>query len=162
MKIRYIWMLLILTLLFTWLGVRTDSVFATGGCKNTTCEGYYASTMGCPGYTAGSVKVLPDGLSTVETRASGATDCDAKWSRTYNKSGGNRYAAASLRYGCANYCYDQSIASPSPIASSSTVGVYSPMAAYVGTPTCSCGSVSTYGPISIPIGISNSYCTGAN
>lgn len=118
--------------------------------------------MGCPGYTAGNVKILTDGLSTVETRASGSADCDAKWSRTYNKSGGNRYAAASLRYGCANYCYSKNISSPQPIASSSSVGVYTPMHAYYVTPTISCGIVSSSGPIFTPIGISSSNCTGSN
>lgn len=80
----------------------------------------------------------------------------------YNKSGGNRFAAASLRYGCANYCYNQSISSPEKIASSSTVGVHTPMTAYSGTPTRSCGRVSMTGPIPTPIPVSDAECTGAN
>lgn len=162
MKTRLIRALLILTIFFTWLGVRSASVFAAGGCNGPTCEGKFASTMGCPAYTSGPVKVLSDSKSTVETRVSGPSDCDAKWARTYNKSGGNRCAAASLRYGCANYCYNQSISSPEKIASSSTVGVHTPMTAYSGTPTRSCGRVSTTGPIPTPIPVSDAECTGAN
>jgi len=64
------------------------------------------------------------------------------------------------RYGCANYCYDQSISSPGTIANNSTV--YTMMLAYVATPTRSCGIVSTSGPINIPISISSTNCTGAN
>lgn len=162
MKYPHIRVLLVLTLIFTWFGYRSSQVFAAGNCKNVTCEDKFANTMACPAYTSGSVKVLPDGLSTVETRASGTADCDAKWARTYNMSGGNRYAAASLRYGCTNYCYNKSISSPQPIASSSTVGVFTVMHAYVATPTRSCGRVSLTGPIAIPIGISSTSCTGAN
>jgi hypothetical protein len=162
MKYSNIRMLLILTLMFTWFGFRSVPASAAGSCKNTTCDGKFASTMRCPGYTSGSVKILSDGHSTVETRASGTSDCDAKWARTYNLSGGNRYAAGSLRYGCANYCYNKSILSPNPIASSNSVGVYIPMAAYVATQTRSCGSVSLVGPISIPIEIADTSCTGVN
>lgn len=162
MKYAHIRILLVLTLMFTWFGFHSSPASAAGTCKNLTCEGKFASTMGCPGYTSGNVKILLDGLSTVETRASGNADCDAKWARTYNKSGSNRYAAASLRYGCSNYCYSQSISSPAPIASSNTVGVYTPMHAYYATPTRSCGRVETTGPISIPISLFNSLCTGAN
>jgi hypothetical protein len=162
MKYSHMRILLVLTLIFTWFGFHSAPASAAGNCKNVTCEDKFASTMACPGYTSGSVKVLSDGLSTVETRASSAANCDAKWARTYNKSGGNRYAAASLRYGCADYCSNKSISSPQPIASSSTVGVFTAMHAYVATPTRSCGRVSLTGPISVPIGISSTSCTGAN
>lgn len=162
MKYPHIRMLLVLILMFSWFGYRSSQVFAAGKCKNVTCEDKFASTMACPAYTAGSVKILPDGLSTVETRASGTADCDAKWARTYNMSGGNRYAAASLRYGCTNYCYNKSISSSQPIASSGTVGVFTVMTAYVATSTRSCGRVSLTGPIGIPISISTASCTGAN
>lgn len=162
MKYQHIRILLALTLIFTGLSIKSAPASAAGSCKNTTCEDKFASAMGCPAYTAGNVKVLSDGKSTVETRASGTADCDAKWARTYNKSGGNRYAAASLRYGCSDYCYDKSISSPEPIASSSTVGVFTPMHAYAATPTRSCGRVSLSGPIAVPIGVSTTSCTGAN
>lgn len=162
MKYSHIRILLALTIVFAWLGFRSVPTSAAGSCKNVTCEGLFPDVMGCPVSTSGSVKILPDGKSTVETRKSGTADCDAKWARAYNKSGGNRYAAASLRYGCTNYCYDQSIATSSPIASSSTVGIFTPMHAYAATPTRSCGDVELLGPIRIPIGISSSLCTGAN
>lgn len=160
MKFRLINVLLVLTLAFTWLGFRANSAIAAGNCKNVTCEGLNPFTMNCPAVTAGTVKVLPDGISTVETRVSGTADCDAKWAKTRNLSGANRYAAATLRYGCANYCYSQNVSSPGTIASGSSV--YTPMHAYASTPTRSCGSVSTVGPLSVPIGLSNTSCTGAN
>lgn len=160
MRYRYARVLIALTLIFTWLGVRSTPAFAAGSCKNVTCEGLNPNTMGCPATRSGSVKVLPDGLSFVETRKSGTADCDAKWARTTNKSGGSRYAAASLRYGCANYCYNQSVSSPGTISNGSVV--YTPMHAYAATPTRSCGDVATSGPIPVPIGISSTFCTGAN
>lgn len=162
MKYRYIRMLIALTLMFTWLGFSSSPASAAGLCKNTACEGLNPATMQCPATISGVFKYLPDGLSTVETRKSGTADCDAKWARTFNKSGGYRYAAASLRYGCSNYCYNQSVTSPGTIASSSTVGVFTPMHAYAATPTRSCGNVSTTGPIPVPIGISSTFCTGVN
>lgn len=160
MKHRVGRMLLVLTLLFTFLGFRAYSAQAAGSCKNVTCEGLNPATMGCPASRSGSLKYLPDGLSTVETRKSGTADCDAKWARTFNKSGGNRYAAASIRFGCANYCYNQSVSSPGAFATG--LSVYTPMTAYEGTPTRSCGSVAPSGPIGIPLGISDTFCTGAN
>lgn len=160
MKLRYIRILLILTLVFTGLGLRPNSVSAAGLCQNLTCEDLNPFTMQCPATTSGSVKILPDGSSTVETRKSAIADCDAKWARTFNLSGAARYAAASLRHGCANYCYDESVTSPGTISSGASV--YTPMHAYEATPTRSCGSVSTSGPISVPIGISGTFCTGAN
>jgi hypothetical protein len=163
MKYRCVRILIVLTLMFTWLGFRSAPAFAAGGCKNVTCEGLNPNTMGCPAIGAGSVKYLSDGgsgLSIVETRQSTSANCDAKWARTTNLSGGSRYAAASLRYGCSNYCYAQSVSSPGTITNGN--GVYTPMHAYAATPTRSCGAVSTSGPISIPIGINASLCTGVN
>ena len=161
MKFRIVRMLLALTFVFTWLGYRSTTAYAL--CFNTSCEGLNPATLGCgaDGVTSGSVKVLSDGgnnQSFVETRKSNA--CDAKWARTTNKSGGNRYAAGSLRYGCTNYCNNQSISSPGTIANNTTV--YTMMHAYVATPTRSCGVVSVSGPIGIPISISSTRCTGAN
>lgn len=130
-------------------------------CSGSSCEDLNPNTMGCSSdaVTAGSAKYLSDGSSTTETRYSSA--CNAKWTRTQNNSGGNRYAAGSLRYGCADYCYDKSISSPAKIASGSVV--YTMMLSNVYTPpTRSCGSVNKSGPISIPISVSNSKCTGQN
>lgn len=162
MKHRIVRILLALTLFFIWLGFHSTPTFAAS-CYNVTCEGLNPNTMGCgaDAQTSGSRKYVSDGgtnQSFVETRKSNA--CDAKWTRTTNKSGGYRYAAGSLRYGCANYCYDQSISSPGTISNNSTV--YTMMHAYVATPTRSCGVVSTSGPINIPISISSTNCTGAN
>ena len=160
MKDRIVRVLLTLTFVFTWLGFQSMPAFAAS-CYNVTCEGLNPSTMGCTAVTSGSVKILSDGgnnQSYVETRKS--TDCDAKWARTTNKSGAYRYAAASLRYGCTNYCYNQSVRSPGTIANLTTV--YTPMHAYAATPTRSCGAVSVSGPIAIPLGISSSSCTSAN
>lgn len=162
MKKRIIRILLGLSLIFTWLGFQPTPAYAAS-CYNTTCEGLNPNTMGCgtDATTAGSRKILSDGganQSFVETRQSSA--CDAKWTRTTNKSGGYRFAAGSLRYGCSNYCYNRSISSPSTIANNLTV--YTMMTAYVATSTRSCGVVSVNGPISIPPSISNNICTGAN
>jgi len=162
MKNHFVRLTLTLTLMFTLLGFNSTIVRAAGLCKNTGCEDKNPSTMQCPATTSGAVKILPDGKSTVETRKSSASDCDAKWARVYNKSGGNRYAAASLRYGCANYCYSKNIRTTEPIASSSTVGIYTMMLAYAATPTRSCGDVSVSPIKTLPISISASYCTGAN
>lgn len=162
MRYKIIRILLGLTLLFTWLGFQPTPAYAAS-CYNVTCEGLNPNTMGCgaDATTAGSRKYLSDGganQSFVETRKSNA--CDAKWTRTTNKSGGYRFAAGSLRYGCSNYCYNKSVSSLSTIANLAVV--YTMMTAYVATPTRSCGVVSTSGPISIPLSISNSICTGAN
>ena len=159
MKIRYIRLLLAITILFAWLGFRSGPALAAGNCKNQSCFGKNPNTMGCPAYTNGGVKFLPDGRSTVETRISQPSDCDAKWARVINYSGGNRYTAGSIWYGCSNYCYNISVRSPAAIASGQQV--YTAMVAYAGTPTRSCGAVSTSGPIGIPININDSWCTGA-
>ena len=162
MKHRIARVLFALTFVFTWLGFHSTPAYAAS-CLNVTCEGLNPSTMGCAtgAVTSGSVKILSDGgnnQSYVETRKSSA--CDAKWARTTNKSGAYRYAAASLRYGCTNYCYSQSVRSPGTIANLATV--YTPMHAYAATPTRSCGAVSVSSPINIPLSISSSSCTGAN
>lgn len=162
MKTRIIRMLLATTMVFTWLGYHTKPAYAAL-CVNEECEGLNPNTMGCgaDARRSGSLKYLSDGgtnLSFVETRKSAS--CDAKWARTTNKSGGYRYAAASLRYGCANYCYNRSVSSPGSIANNAVV--YTSMHAYVATPTRSCGQVTFSGPIPIPISISSTWCTGAN
>lgn len=98
MKSRALRILIILTLTFTWLGYRATPAYAL--CSGSGCNGLNPNTMGCgaDAVTSGSVKILSDGganQSFVETRKSSA--CDAKWARATNKSGGARYAAASLR-----------------------------------------------------------------
>ena len=106
-------------------------------------------------------KILEDTYSFVETRVSDAeNDCDAKWARTNNRSNYYRYAAASLRYGGANYRYSKSVSSPGTIESGQSV--YTSMLAYETMPTRSCGHVLQSGPISIPISLGDTYCTGVN
>lgn len=162
MKSRILRIFIGLTIVFAWIGFKTPYVYAAS-CVHLSCEDLNPNTMGCgaDAVTSGSVKILADGgnnQSFVETRKSSA--CDAKWARTTNKSGGNRYAAASLRYGCQNYCSNKSVRSPAAIANNTTV--YTVMHAFVATPTRSCGAVSVSGPISIPIPISGGSCTSAN
>ena len=154
--------LLALTFVFTLLGIFTSSANAVG-CRGQQCEGLNPQTMGCgtDAVRAGNVKYLSDGgtnLSYVETRKSSA--CDAKWARTTNVSGGSRYAAATLRYGCSNYCYTKDVRSPDVIANG--LPVYTPMHGLAATPTRSCGAVRTTGPIPVPISLNDSWCTGSN
>lgn len=162
MKSRIIRTLLALTLTFAGLGFYSRSAYAAS-CYGSSCENLNPNTMGCgaDAVTSGARKYIGDGgsnLSYVETRKSAA--CNAKWARTTNNSGGYRYAAATIRYGCANYCYTKNVRSPGTIAN--TLTVYTPMVAYTGTPTRSCGVVSTSGPIYVPISLSDTWCTGAN
>lgn len=153
--------LLVLTMIFTLLGIHSNRSFAAGGCSGASCEGLDPGTMGCPATRSGTLKILPDGASTVETRKSGTLDCNAKWARTYNLSGTSQWVAADLRCG-SNYPSCQFRSSPAKIASSSTVGIYTPMEAFASTSTRSCGIVrGDPGPItSVPL--SNNWCTGIN
>jgi hypothetical protein len=129
-------------------------------CSGSSCDGLNPDSAGCStgAYTSGTYKTLPDNSSRVETRVN--TSCNAKWARVTNYSGAYRYAAGSVRYGCANYCYSRSVSSPGTIANNAAV--YTSMIAYSTTPTRSCGKVETTGPISVPIALSDTYCTSAN
>jgi len=163
MKYRYVRILVILTLIFTWLGFRSSQTFAAGGCSGAACEGLDPGTMGCPATTAGTVKILPDGASTTMTRKSGTADCNAKWTRAYNMSGTSQWVAANLRCKSGiSYPSCQFRASAAKIASSSTVGIYTPMEAFASTSTRSCAVVrGDPGPITtVPLGTAN--CTGVN
>lgn len=153
--------LIVLTLMFSWLGYQASPAYAL--CSGSGCDGLNPNTLGCgaDAVTSGSVKILSDGgtnQSFVETRKSSA--CNAKWARTTNKSGGSRYAAGSLRYGCTDYCNNRSVSSPGTISNNATV--FTPMQGLIATPTRSCGIVSLTGPIAIPISISSTRCTGVN
>ena len=162
MKSRIIRMLLVLTLTFAGLGFYSHPAYAAD-CYGSNCEDLNPNTMGCSGdaVTSGSVKYLGDGgtnLSFVETRKS--TACATKWARTTNRSGGYRYAAATLRYGRDNYCYTKNVSSPGSIANYATV--YTPMHNnYYSTPTRSCGALG-YSQISVPISLSDTWCTSVN
>lgn len=132
MKFRIIGVLFALTLIFTGLGMYTQQALAAG-CSGLTCANKNPATMGCAALRAGSLKQLPFSSGTVETRyspASGTNACDAKWARTYNLSGGDRYVAATL------YCKDpaaysfqhcRSLRSGSKIPSSQIDGIYTMM-----------------------------------
>lgn len=161
MNRSYVRMLLILTLIFTGLGIRSTAAAAAGLCSGSSCLGKNPATMQCPATRAGNLKLLPDGASTVETRKSGTSDCNAKWARVYNLSGSNKWVAADLYCGT-NFINCQFAASGAKIASSSTVGIYTPMQPFVSTATKSCGVVrGDPGPITtVPLGIAN--CTTAN
>jgi hypothetical protein len=115
------------------------------GCYGDTCNGKNPNTMGC-GSDARMGPQQPISGGVAQNRWS--PTCYAEWERTINLSGGNRYAAGSIRYGCSNYCYARSVTSPALIANNEQV--YTPMENEVQF-TESCGRVSTSGPISIPI-----------
>jgi hypothetical protein len=160
--------MLFFILVFTLLGIyQLPAQASSHTCKGVTCEGKNPSTMGCSATTSGTVKVLLDGVSIVETRKSVngslSTQCDAKWARTTNLTTVYRYLGASLRYGCANYCYAQSVSSPGKVTNVAPSNqVFTPMHAYAATSTRSCGATSTGSQILVPIGISSTSCTGVN
>jgi hypothetical protein len=162
MKSRTIRVLLVLTLTFMLLGFYSQPAHAAS-CYGSTCENLDPNTMGCgtDAITSGARKYLTDGgtnLSYAETRKSAA--CAAKWARTTNASGAYRYAAATIRYGCANYCYAKNVSSPASIANNAVV--YTPMMNnYYNTPTRSCGALGT-SQIYVPLSLSDNWCTGAN
>lgn len=161
---------LILAILFAGLPIHQVMAATCGGAGQPSCEDLNPNSTGCgnDATMSGTAKLLADAgtnLSFVETRRSNA--CNAKWTRAVNKSGGNRYAAASLRYGGANYDYSKNVSSPGTIPSATTVTaantVYTPMHVPGGaTPTRSCGAVLTSGPISVPLVLNNNTCTGQN
>lgn len=124
-----------------------DSVARAASCYGSTCTGLNPQTMGCGADARLGPAHIEDDFR-AENRYSVA--CNAEWERTINTSGGSRYAAGSIRYGCANFCYSWSVTSPAKIANGSQV--YTPM---IGPDniidTKSCGLVSILGPIGIPV-----------
>jgi len=129
---------------------------AAVGCTGSNCTGLNPETMGCGADAlTGPTKTISGGKA--ENRYSVA--CNAEWERTRNQSGIYKYAAGSIRYGCANYCYAQRVRSPAKIASG--YNVYTAMKGPDSTTyTRSCGRLSDYGPISIPVPVNESYCSG--
>lgn len=137
---------IVAAVLAAWAWPHTGDEAQAASCYGSTCTGYYAPAMGCTA-SGGSGYLFVGGLY-VEQRY--ASNCNSEWERTTNGSDGNRYAAGSIRYGCANYCYHQSVSSPAAIASGQVV--YTPMKGPASTtPTLSCGKISTSGPISVPV-----------
>ena len=133
----------------------TADEVSAAGCSGSSCNGYNPNSMGCDGdaYTSFS-KSITNG--TVQNRVS--STCEAAWARTINQSGSYKYAAATIRYGGTNYVYSYSVRSSSAIANGAVV--YTVMVAPESTiPTRSCGKVNTSGPISIPLSLSETYCT---
>lgn len=163
MNHSFVRVLIVLTLVFTGLGFHAGRSLAAGGCSGAACEGLDPATMGCPAVRVGTLKILTvDGASTVETRKSGTSDCNAKWARAYNLSGSSKWVAADLKCGT-NYPSCQFRSSAAKIASSSTVGIYTPMEAFASTSTRSCAVVrDDPGPItSVPLSPTHN-CTGIN
>ena len=157
-RVMYVFLCASLILLGTWIPFPANNTLAAG-CYGSSCTGLNPHTLGCDNdaKTGPSKTVSENGgqnKAKVENRYS--VVCNAEWERTRNKSSGSRYAAGSIRYGCANYCYHQSVSSPGPISYNQVV--YTPM---IGpdtyTDTRSCGRVATSGPIPIPL--SNFRCT---
>jgi len=144
-------------MLSLWVPQIPESVVFAVGCTGHACDGYNPATMGCGSdATTGRSKDLVIGVA--EHRISAA--CDAKWERTRLTSGGDRYAAGSIRFGCANYCYHHSVSSPEKISAGEQV--YTPMEGDQNVPTRACGKLLVGGPIPIPIPVSDSYCSGVN
>lgn len=155
-KTSIVLMCLSLFLIGLWLPLPAANVTAAPLCTGHGCDGLNPETMGCGADAQpGTWKNLGNGKA--EHRYSSA--CDAKWERTINQSGINQYVAGSLRYGCSNYCYDRSVRSPAKIANGERV--YTPMQGDTSIPSRACGRVVDSGPISIPVPVYDSYCSGA-
>lgn len=129
-------------------------------CYGLSCHGYSPASTQCSNFASTGAQFTSSGAK-VEDRYS--LHCNAQWERTTNVSGGSRYAAGSIRWGCANYCFSWNVSSPGTIANNAQV--YTLMAApdvYVAPGAAAkvcinCGKVSTSGPISVPV---QSPCTG--
>lgn len=142
----------ILFLVGLWMPLSTSQVFAAS-CYGSGCTSYDPHSTGCD-LDAVMGPSTTSGGAFIENRYS--VTCNAEWERTTNQSGGSRYAAGSIRYGCANYCYSQNVSSPAQIANGAKV--YTPMVGPDTTiNTLSCGKVSTTGPIPTPV---TTPCTG--
>lgn len=137
-------------------------------CYGSTCTGLFAGTgagtTGCAAqsgtsyYYSGSAK-FEGRISLTKTQTS--TDrCDTGWTRVFNNSASsNLYVAGSTRYGCSNYCYDQSIESGGYPPNSQPIGpgqyVFTPMVGpRSGTPLIPCGAASS-SMLGLPLGGSN-------
>lgn len=140
----------------SWVPGVYSTAVAAPSCSGSSCTGYNPETMGCGADAApGPTKTISG--KKAENRFSPA--CDAEWERTRNTSGSSKYAAGSIRYGCADYCYAQSVRSPAKIASG--LNVFTPMKGPDSTtPTRSCGKLSDSGPISTPVPVNDTNCSG--
>lgn len=145
-------MILIMLVLFCMTGY-TDTLAA--GCIGDECGGLNPNTMQCTVSNSSSYNI---GGGVIQTRIS--SNCQAKWARTKNTSGYNRYIGASIYFGCQDYCYDYSVVSPALVGNSETV--YTGMVPWVATPVKSCGRVnqSSFSP-PVPK-IDGIYCAGVS
>jgi len=160
----------------TMLGMVISFGFLLAGAwlpfPQSPAQSHVCYGLSCHGYSPAGTQCSNDGYTGPQFTSAGAkvenrysVHCNAEWERTTNVSGGSRYAAGSIRWGCANYCLNWSVSSPGLIANGSQV--YTLMAApdiYVppgaaGKVCINCGKVSTSGPISVPV---MSPCTGVS
>lgn len=152
-KIFFSVVCLLILILGLWMPQSPVFVVSAVGCTGHECDGYNPQTMGCGSdATTGTSKDLVIGVA--EHRISDA--CDAKWERT-RLTTGTRYAAGSIRFGCGNYCYAHSVSSQAKISSGEQV--YTPMEGDQNIPTRACGKLLVDGPISVPIPVSDAYCS---
>lgn len=130
---------------------------SAASCYGAGCKGYNPETMGC-GADARTMLWVAIVGGRAENRAS--VTCNAEWEQTKNESGASKYAAGSIRYGCADFCLSYNISSPAKIGNGQTV-----YTAMVGPDsqidTRSCGKLSNTGPIGTPLPINNN-CTGVH
>lgn len=144
----------LLFMLFILFFVIVNGDVAAVGCHGDNCRGLNPQTMQCP-VSEYTQKSINGGI--IETRRS--SDCEAKWARTTNTSGYNRYIGASIYFGCQDYCYNYSVVSPGLISNEQKV--YTGMVPWIATPVRSCGRVnqSNFYP---PVDKIDAYCTGAS
>ncbi|MBI3243988.1 MAG: DUF2690 domain-containing protein [Chloroflexi bacterium] len=159
--------LLFATLLLLGLWVPLPLPKALAACSGDACTGLYAGSAGCTANNASDPNYKLASGAKIERRHSDG--CDADWTRVTNVSGASKYTAGSTRYGCTNYCSDQSVESggyppnSQPIANNQSV--YTPMKGFgAATSVLACGRVSS-SSISLPVGgtspSTSSYCTGS-
>lgn len=151
-------LLVLLILLFTtWMPDTPRPVYAAL-CSGADCTGLNPNTMQCANIYQGNYKNITNGY--VEGRYS--TDCDAEWARNTNKSTSSMYVAVSQCHGGSNYDYcSENVSSPQKIAYNQVVytAMRGPRAL---NNEVACGSVSSSGPIAVPINYytGSPYCTG--
>ncbi len=132
-------LLIFIAALLPYPSLKTEAA----SCYGSTCTGYNPDTMGCgdSAYTATS-GYFGDVIVEFRVSPTGDGNCDAGWERSQNISGSSMYAAGSTRYGCGNFCYHQSVSSPSQI--SNYMRVYTPMVGPSSTTSIRCcGHVSS-------------------
>ena len=144
-----------------WLPIGAPIALAST-CYGSTCTGLYPDGTGCAAQTStgyyynGSAK-YEGRISIVKTDPSQVDRCDTGWTRVYNNGSVNAYVAGSTRYGCANYCYDQSTESggnpPNSQKIAPGLNIYTRMVGPNSTiDLIPCGAVDSVNMISLPLG----------